>query len=131
MIRKRQLDQNSLIARDAKFVESKKCLRCGGPTRSVALRCVTCLEALRLSEELAYLGDYLKAHPETMVELAHDRRRQLHLVLPRISQWAWCGAVVTQMKAKRDRMLPRFFPPHLCEECRKVYEGMCNENQPK
>lgn len=126
MVRKRQDDQTRLLLEDAKFEPSKLCELCGQPTRSASVKCLGCLQALYLTEELAYTREWLREHPGTLVELGHDRHKLVHLVFMRASvrNLGWCGTKVTQVKAKRGAAPPGRFPPGICVRCRSAYEGM-------
>lgn len=99
------------------------CKICGAPTDSILLRCEACQEKLFLTEELRRTGEWLREHPETKLELATDKRKQVHIVVPRFAAMAWCGIKVTQQK-ERKREVRAKFPPGVCQDCLLAYEGL-------
>lgn len=114
---------------DVKSAPSKSCEWCGEPTHTLAVRCLSCLGKVFLTEELIYTRTWLAEHPEMKITLAHDKGRLLHLALfrPAVRNLGWCGAKLTQMQAKRVKVAPRageVFPPELCLVCHATYKGM-------
>lgn len=136
MVRKRQDDQTRLLLNDSKYVPSKLCTSCGLPTRTASLYCLRCLWAQYLKEELDFTRAYLRGHPGLEIELGHDEKKLVHLVLFRSSvrHLGWCGAKVTQVKAKRlmaryvgGKFLPtkpETLAPEICAQCLAAYEAM-------
>lgn len=100
------------------------CARCGKPTDSVALTCEQCLEALSYQEELLYAKNWLRENPGVQIELAHDKKKFIHLVQFRVPDQAWCGAHVTQARKTRKVTPPGNFPVGTCDKCIEVYEGV-------
>lgn len=139
MVQKRQNDQTRLLLNDAKFVPSKMCVVCGLPTRTASVKCLRCLEAQYLTEELDYTREWLRGHPGALIELGHDKNKLVHLVLLRASvrNLGWCGTKVTQVKAKRVQARyvdgkfllisappPTPPTPAICVQCLAVYERL-------
>lgn len=126
MVHFRQDVQTRLLVDDSKFEPSKACLICGKPTRTAAVKCLPCLEAAYLAEELAYARAYVREHPGTRIELGYDRHKLVHLVLLRspVRNLGWCGARVTQVKGKRTKVEPAKFPEGICVKCRMAYQGV-------
>src|SRR5215813_495473 len=109
------------------------CLICGRATNSVSVKCEACMEKALVAEELEYVRDCLRMQPNPAIELAHDKRRLVHLVLFRSPKLVWCGAPVTQKKSERrtakpgafaDGLCNGLFPMDLCNRCFAAYQGM-------
>lgn len=121
--RKPQDEQTKLILADRKFEPSKQCELCGEPTLTNSVRCLPCLQAIYLREELAYTRE-MRPRSLTLIQLAHDPSGVVHLVLARSKTLSWCGTKVTQRQDKRPWALHGEFPPALCPQCLSAYEGM-------
>lgn len=101
------------------------CIICGQPTDSVAIRCERCLESIRHGEELQHAERWLRGHPETLIEVGHDKKKRIHLVLFRAPyNVAWCGEPVSQKRENRKLAQRGMFPAGICEQCIEVYEGL-------
>ena len=112
------------VAEDFKYAPSSPCLICGQPTRSVAMKCQKCLEAIFLKEELKFAKEWLRSHPEGEIELGRDRRRLTHLVCYRTPKLAWCGTAVVNPRLKRPRVKQGGIPADVCAVCCiKMREG--------
>lgn len=138
----RQIRQEDLIKTDVKFVPSKPCEICGQPTRWAAVRCLSCLAALYLVEELAFTRDWLERHPGTILELGHDPQRTVHLAFLRdnMRNTGWCGLRVSQTRKNRTRVpsdQPDQWwnlltanvvydgrPPKICDRCWELFGEM-------
>lgn len=108
--------------RRAKYGRGPACVVCGEFTDSVSIRCHRCLDAARWADELGYTRDWLREHPRQRIEVGHDRKGVLHLVLLRLPHLGWCGARVTQVRANRLMAKPGMFPEGMCPECLATYE---------
>jgi hypothetical protein len=105
------------VAVDSQYEPSSPCLVCGVPTMSLAIRCQACLEKSFLKEELQFAKEWLRLHPDVDIELAHDKGQLVHLVCLRTPALAWCGARVTQVRAKRRRVKRGGVPEDICKSC--------------
>jgi len=126
MERKRQDDRTRLLLADSKYTPSRTCTRCGFPTRTAGMVCLTCLDKQYFAEEMAYTREWLREHPRQEIEVGNDKQGLAHLCLLRdaVRNMAWCGVKVTQMRSKRKKVPPKDFPEELCPACRAAHEGM-------
>jgi hypothetical protein len=125
-----QKDQAHLILADKTYVPSKLCKTCGQPTRLGVLKCIHCLQAAYLTEELVYTRQWLLGHPDELLVVGHDKHGLMHLALLRtpLLNVGWCGEHVSQKKDKRRKVARKAFPAtvleRICVPCEKAFEAM-------
>jgi hypothetical protein len=100
------------------------CKICGAPTDSILLRCERCAESLFWMEEIRYTSEWLRAHPDTRIELVKDAKKVIHLAMFRFPAQAWCLKKLPQKRENRTTTPAGTFPPGCCPACLLVYEGM-------
>lgn len=98
-----------------------RCRRCGQPTNTVSLTCHECLRKIYLMQQMERAREVLREHPRQAVEMGRSRERILHLALFEAPQLGWCGAQLTEPRAKRKRAPAAGFPPELCPACLALY----------
>jgi hypothetical protein len=125
-----QKDQARLLTQDVKYVSSKKCQKCGLPTGLGVLKCIHCLQAAYLEEELVYTRDWLLGHLDEPLVVGHDKHGLMHLALLRtpLLNVGWCGEKVSQKREKRRLVSRTAFPAtvleRICVPCEKAFEAM-------
>jgi hypothetical protein len=125
-----QRDQARLILADAKYAPSKPCTVCGMPTRLGTLKCLHCLQAACLVEELAYTREWLLGHLSQPLVMGHDKHGRVHLALLRnpLLDVGWCGDHVSQKREKRKPVardaFPSAVPEKFCGLCLAAFHQM-------
>lgn len=97
------------------------CTVCGQSTDSLSTRCERCLEAQFHKDELTFMGEWLRSHPNAKIELAKDKKKVMHLVMLRTPGTAWCGGPVNEARDTRKAFPATQFPPGICQACLTVH----------
>jgi hypothetical protein len=126
----KQKDQADLLVADSKYAPSKLCTVCGQPTRLGVVKCMHCLQAVYLAEELVYTRQWLRDHRDQQLVVGHDKHKLIHLALLRtpLLDVGWCGTKVTQKRDKRTLIkrheLTAAMPERFCDACLAAWNRM-------
>lgn len=100
---------------------NNRCRRCGQLTNTISLTCHACLQKIFLSQQMENARETLRAMPRQALEIGRGKDHILHLALFDAPNVGWCGAELTEPRAKRRRTPAPLFPPDLCAACTTLF----------